>query len=73
MLGSDTVIDWSSACTVPVTTAGGPLRPNALPMATTESPTETFDDVLAAVRPDAPLSWIKATSCVASLPSTVAV
>jgi hypothetical protein len=38
------VMDWSSAVTEPVTSAGVPPAPSALPMATTEAPTLMSED-----------------------------
>ena len=60
---------------MPVTTLGVPPVPPALPMATTWSPVATFDEsaALMVVRPEAPSSWMTATSSVASVPTTWAV
>src|SRR5205085_874623 len=58
----------------PVVTVGSPPWPSALPAAVTASPTRTLDEfpVVTVARPDAPCSWMTATSCVASVPTTVA-
>ena len=61
------VIDWLKAVTDPPAVAGVPPVPPALPIPTTASPTETDEVLVVTVwRPDAPFSWMTATSSVRS-------
>jgi len=74
-LSLPTVIDWFRAWTTPLTADGVPPTPPALPMATTSSPTATAEElpVWTVASPEAPFSWITATSSVGSVPTTLAV
>ena len=64
---SPAVIARPRPVTLPVATEGVPLRPSALPMATTLSPMRTCDESprFAVVRPEAPCNCSTAMSLVA--------
>ena len=73
--GSFAVIERSRPVTDPVATAGVPPLPRALPIPDTWSPTETDEESPGVIvsRFEASWSWISATSCAGSTPTTVAV
>ncbi len=64
---SPAVMVWFTAVTWPVTGTMA-LCPSALPMATTEAPVVTDEELPSGTvrRPDAPSSWIRAMSPVTS-------
>ncbi len=69
-----TVIERFRPVTDPSVTVGDPCLLNALPMATTASPTDTCDELptLMVGRPEAPSAWRTATSSTTSVPTTCA-
>ena len=69
---SPTEIDWPTAVTLPLVTAGAPPRPSALPMATTCCPIDTVEESanVTVGRPRTPSTCRSATSEEGSVPTT---